>query len=96
MRDIEKLIAGANAAMREKLEENSFKPGWNDLTISEIMNYFEQENIELRMSIYILTHKLAKDKSSALKEVRREAADNINFLAFLIELCDREIQREDD
>jgi len=88
MRDVEKLIAGANAAMREKLEENSHKPGWEKISIQELLRLSDTETVELKMAVYIFEHQLC-DRYEAIREVRREAADRINFDAMLIQKCDK-------
>lgn len=97
MRDIEKLITGASAAMKEKLEENNHKPGWGDLTLNDLMRYYERENIKLRQAVYFFKNCLVvrEDRILALKEIRRESDDCMNFLAMIIEWCNKEIEEED-
>ena len=89
MRDIDKLLAGANSAMREKLEENSHKCDWKDLKLPEIMKYSDVETAEIKLALYFVAasfHPKAKLKN--LKELRREVADRMNFDAMMIARCD--------
>lgn len=91
MRDIEKLIDGATTAMREKLEENSHKPGWQGLSIQELIRLSDLETIELKMAVYVFERYLC-DRDKAIKEIRRECADRMNFDAMLIQKCDSIIE----
>lgn len=93
MRDIDKLILHAEIAMREKLGENSHKPGF-DMTITEGIEFLNGENRELNMAKYIYdVSKLAAGEIEAVKDIRREAADNANYAAMIIMACDKEIER---
>lgn len=93
MRDIDKLLAGANSAMREKLEENSHKSDWKDLKLTEIMKYSDVETAEIKLALYFVAasfHPKAKLKN--LKDLRREVADRMNFDAMAIARCDKMIE----
>jgi hypothetical protein len=98
MRNIDALINHCNIAMIEKLKENSHKPGF-EMEIKEAIDLLNKENIELGMafSIYTLIEKMPQtsnsDRIKALKEIRREAADNSNFSGMIIYNCDLEIER---
>lgn len=95
MRDIEKLISDANEVMREKLLENSHKPGWETLSIQENIRLSDLETNEIKMAVYIFEHGL-RERKKALVELKREAADRMNFDAMLIQKCNSLLEKIDD
>lgn len=94
MRDIEKLLAGANSAMREKLEENSHKGGWQDMSIFELMKYSDIETAEIRLALYFYQFSsLGKQSIDSLINLKRELADRMNFDAMMIDRCNALIEK---
>lgn len=91
MRDIESLIRDGGNAMREKLMENKDKGEWDDLTIKKLLDLSDLETMEIKFAVYIFQHKL-KDPIEALHDIRREAADRMNFDAMLIQRCNKVIK----
>lgn len=93
MRDINKLLAGANSAMREKLEENNHKGDWSEVPIKRLLHFSDIETAEIKMAFYIYgTAFYGEDEINALKELRREVADRMNFDAMIIARCDNIIE----
>lgn len=93
MRDIDKLLAGANSAMREKLEENNHKGDWSEVPIKRLLHFSDIETAEIKMAFYIYGIAFyGEDEINALKELRREVADRMNFDAMLIARCDKMIE----
>jgi len=78
-RNYGELIAHANIAMLEKLNENSHKPDWNKLCLSELLEGISEENRELQ----------AEYPKGSIENIRREAADVANFAAMIINFCDK-------
>ena len=93
MRDIDKLLAGANSAMREKLEENSHKGDWSEMSIDKLLCFSDIETAEIRLAMYFYRAALhTKEKVKCLNELRREVADRMNFDAMIIARCDKMIE----
>ena len=93
MRDIEKLLAGANSAMREKLEENSHKGDWSEVPIRKLIHFSDIETAEIKMALYLYGGAFhPKEEIRCLGELRREVADRMNFDAMMIARCDNIIK----
>ena len=93
MRDIDKLLAGANSAMREKLEENSHKGDWSEVPIRKLIHFSDIETAEIKMALYLYGGAFhPNEKIRCLGELRREVADRMNFDAMLIARCDKMIE----
>lgn len=92
MRDVEKLISEANVVMREKLNKYSNKPDWGNLTIQELIRLSDGETKEIKMAIFIFEHNMC-NKRLALEEIKREAADRMNYDAMLIQKCNTLLEK---
>jgi len=84
-RNYGELIAHANIAMLEKLNENSHKPDWNKLCLRELLEGVSEENRELQ----------AEYPKGKIENIRREAADVANFAAMIINFCDKLIKEKE-
>jgi len=79
-RNYGELLAHANIACLEKLNENSHKPGFDTISLGETFNGLQEEVIELKNEIL---------SSYNPDTIRREAADVANYAAMIILFCDR-------
>lgn len=89
MRDIKNLIKVCSDAMSEKLLENSHKENWDNITFENLIRLADNEIIEFKQSFFIFKNNL-REKKYSLNEMRREAADVVNFFAMIIEKCEKE------
>jgi hypothetical protein len=93
MRDVESLLTRASFIQRIKLQEKSYKPGWGNLTLQELLKLSDGETVELKMAVYIFEQNMC-DRTKALKEIQREAADRMNYDAMIIEKCDKLLEKK--
>lgn len=102
-RDYDELIASAGKAMREKLEENSHKCGFDVIPIMHAIERSEDEIEELytaheeymfaknQYELYPTSPEKKERYHKAINDTRREAADVANFPAMIISQCDKMI-----
>ena len=69
--------------MREKLEENTYKSSWREMTTSSLMRRLIQETEELALALIVFA------RTGDPFEVTREAADVANFAAMIADVADR-------
>ena len=81
-RNYGELIAHANIAMLEKLNENGHKPSWEGYSFFDLLAWLEEEVTELHSAII----------TSTVEEIRREASDVMNYAAMIISKCDTVIK----
>ncbi len=84
MRDLEALLKAGNAAQMEKLQENTYKRGSDDINTFYALRRLSEEVKELEDEFWL--------KEKDYKKIRREAADVANFAHMLIVACDKEIK----
>ena len=95
MRDIDSLLKASNIAVREKLEEKSWKPDWKNLGFIEMFLGALDEMDELKTEIWFFSKSPSNNieiEKELLKKIRREAADVIAYCSMIIEKCDEGIK----
>ncbi len=93
----ELFIRGTNA-QREKLEENDYKEGFDNIDIYYAFGGLSKERDELLLAIAILELGLdvpgeINTQETGYKTIRREAADVDNFAHMIILKCDKELEK---
>jgi len=84
MRDVDRLIEELSEAVRERLEANADKPGWQGLSFQELKRLADAEVLEFGISLYIFENKMT-DRLEALKAMRHEATDVIDYYSFIVQ-----------
>lgn len=92
-----RLLSRTRDAMREKLDENAHKPGWENDTFPALFARLKEETVELdevlpMVGNAIFAADIDPEKAVAdLRAVRGEAADVGNFSGMIIDLIDTTI-----
>lgn len=97
-RDYDELFIRGTNAQREKLEENDYKCGFDDIDISVAFNYLSKERDELSLAIAIHALCLSvpgeiNTQKTGYEDIRGEAADVANFAHMIILKCDKELEK---
>ena len=98
MRDYTALLEAGNKAQREKLGQNWYKEGFDDIDIEYATNRIKDEFEELTNEIWIISYAMGctnywHKENKDYKKIRHEAADIANFAHMIILACDKELEK---